>query len=344
MIQADLITENRSFVPANSSSHFQGAQGTKFGDLLNKMVDINSGKTTGKDLKFLGTITKSKPTVSHLLIENQEYGKQCWDIIHSHQNMDKAYRKIPPGTTVYLNPQTREIVWGKDSLCAAPSTPSQKTGSQCSSVPSFHGLDKVVRSYMGRPYNEIDCYELVVQGLKDLGIQYGGTGGLKEQLVSRAITQGQPYNAYLTGEGLVQNSGIPVYTKTLHKVHEPEKQAHKIWREIEPLLQTGLLVSFSTPKRGHTGIVSRIRDTWTFINSGNMDHHVGAKHTSKGVGEEYFEKEVLNWLQLASSRGESLQMTIGRLSNTKLTAFLRPNATHTEGMSNKGLSRRSVKA
>ena len=68
------------------------------------------------DLVRLGTITTSKPTVSHLLIDHPDYRSRCWNIIHSEQNRSKAYTKIQAGTAIYMDPNTLEVRWGKEVM------------------------------------------------------------------------------------------------------------------------------------------------------------------------------------------------------------------------------------
>ncbi|MCJ7603604.1 MAG: hypothetical protein MUO63_19150, partial [Desulfobulbaceae bacterium] len=76
--------------------------------------------------------------------------------------------------------------------------------------------------------------------------------------------------------------------------------------------------SFSTPTRGHTGIISQHNQMWTFINSGYMDNQVEKTGRSKGVGEEVLAKEIKNWCKVAAKTGESLVITLGRLQEEKL--------------------------
>ena len=54
---------------------------------------------------FLGTLSKSNPTVSELLIKHPAYGKDCWGILSSSINRDKTYTTIPGGSRIYLNPR-----------------------------------------------------------------------------------------------------------------------------------------------------------------------------------------------------------------------------------------------
>ena len=91
---------------------------------------------------------------------------------------------------------------------------------------------------------------------------------------------------------------------------------------MEPLLKKGFILSFSTPTRGHTGIVSQKDLFWTYINSGNMDHNVETPRETKSVGEEYLAEEIANWLALAAERDESLIITLGRLHEEKLRSFV----------------------
>jgi hypothetical protein len=59
----------------------------------------------------LGKISSAQPTVSHLSINHPEYGDECWKIIHSDINKDKPYNRIPEGTKIYLDPESKEITW-----------------------------------------------------------------------------------------------------------------------------------------------------------------------------------------------------------------------------------------
>jgi hypothetical protein len=63
----------------------------------------------------IGNISPEKPTVSHLSINHPEYGQECWKIIHSELNKDKPYTQIPDGTKIYLEPESKEIIWDNTS-------------------------------------------------------------------------------------------------------------------------------------------------------------------------------------------------------------------------------------
>jgi hypothetical protein len=86
----------------------------QFDQMLEKSAYGQSAKA--RQPVHLGTITRDQPTVSHLLADHQSYGSECWEIIHSGQNHNKPYTRIPEGTEIFLDPQTREITWHGDHV------------------------------------------------------------------------------------------------------------------------------------------------------------------------------------------------------------------------------------
>ncbi len=307
---------------------------------------VRPGAEAGKeqDLVRLGKVSGENPNVSSLLVKHQGYRKECWRIIHSEVNRHKPYTRIRPGTEIFLNQKTGELVWGKDVPAQeAPRTivNSEPLGQEkarsmakpellhpeeeqklLADTKSFcERLVGAVEPFLGRPYSEIDCYELVVKGLTNLGVQYQGQGGLGRKLMEMAKVNGLPAYSYLNGEGLIAASGSKLYYKAVPQVKSPEEQAKQVINEIKPHLEKGLILSFSTHSRGHTGIVSQANDDWTFINSGRMDNPVASTAQRKGVGEESLEAEIRDWFKLAQNRKESLQITLGRLDEKKLVAF-----------------------
>lgn len=290
-------------------------------------------------LVSLGKVTQQNPNVSSLLIRHPVYKQDCWNILHIEANRSKPYTRIRPGTEIYLDPKTREIVWGKmlqvpdASRPVAKSQPTQPAHQQATPAAGdclSERLLEAVKPLFGKPYAEINCYELLVKGLTHMGVRYHGPGGLGRKLIGMAKEHGLPMNAYFNGEGLIKASGSPVYSKTLFQVRSPERQASQLLKEIEPYLEKGQILSFSIHSRGHTGIVSRAQDTWTYINSGNMDNALTRDGPDKGVGEESLEAEIRDWFELASSRGESLRITLGRLSEQQLAGYYEPSSTKTE--------------
>jgi hypothetical protein len=308
------------------------------------------GREAGSQgLIHIGTISRENPTVSHLLITHRDYRRDCWDIIHSDVNDQKAFCRVQEGEKIFIDPITREITWGGRSptpSTAPPPQPVASSGSQSPQrdAPVFKGrpspresgqtatragildststsLATVLKQRIGTPYHRLDCYELVVAGLRDMGVRYAGSGGMQRYLINAAASQGLPMNAYLTGEGLIQASATTVYDRTLTAVSQTEKATEALWKEIEPCLEKGLIVSFSTGGRGHTGVVSTYDRTWTFLNSGDIDNDVRSTVRRKGVGEEELRAEIANWVRRAARNGKSLRIAMGRLNPDKLAAF-----------------------
>ena len=293
----------------------------------------------------IGTISSKTPTVSNLLSNNPAFENDCWTILNTDVNRGKDFTRLREGTAIFYNPTTRELVWGDKTRVLSeplprvplaeplpvPQLPHTENPPDAGATPSSGELGEnlvhAVKGMLGRRYSDINCYEMVVNGLKKMGIQYGGEDGLGTRLIDKARSQGLPMNAFLTGEGLIQASGAKVYGKTLARVGDPEQEARKIMEEIIPHLENGGILSFSTESRGHTGVVSSHDGAWTFINSGVMDHSVGRGTTRKGVGEETLAKEIENWCKLAAGRRESLMVSLGRLDAAKLSSYVNTGKT-----------------
>lgn len=281
----------------------------------------------------IGTITSKNPTVSDLLVQNPDLKEDCWNIIFSRLNRDKAYTRISNGTDIYYDPATRELLWGDmmnryEDRSARPPIASKidsaspaARGSETVAGRPAESLADAVRPLMGKTYADVNCYELLVDGLRKMGVRYYGRDGLVHRMITGAREKGLPMNAYLNGEGLIRFSGSETYRKALFKVSDPVRQARQVIDEIAAHLEKGSILSFSTESRGHAGIVSNKNGSWTYINSGVMDHSVDAAVTAKGVGEESLEREIENWFQLAAQRNESLVITLGKLSQNKLAAY-----------------------
>lgn len=176
-------------------------------------------------------------------------------------------------------------------------------------------------SFMGKPYKEVDCYELVVNSLEKSGVNYRGKNGMAAYLSSAAKARNLPLNTYMTGEGIVEAAGSQIFSKTIHGTSDPVSHAKKIAEEMESKLEKGSILSFSMQTKGHTGIVSKAENVWTFVNSGRMDHNIREGHLPKAVGEEPLEAEICNWLKLASKKNEPLSITLGKFEDHKLAGF-----------------------
>ncbi len=277
---------------------------------------------------LLGTITRETPTISQLLYKSP-LKKKCWQIIHDKINSNKAFHRIQPDTEIYYNPDTRELVWGKEYSAMLAKASQSFTGKEVNQAPPVNmkselptaDLSDSTKQFVGRDYDQMDCYELVVGGLRKLGVRYSGKGGLYEYLVSRASQQGLAPNHYLNGEGLVSASGKDVYKKTYYRITDPAETVDEIMADMKPRLEQGQILSFSMKNRGHTGVISQMRNQWTFINSGDMDNNLSGENGKKAVGEENLEAELLNWFKLVKEEKSALQITLGSLDMNRLSMF-----------------------
>lgn len=298
-------------------------------------------KSPAEGYVSLGTISDDLPTVSHLLIANEQYKDRTWNIIFSAENREKPYAYLRTGTEILLNTQTGELTWqgnsvssvqpirtAIDSHASEEQTPNplalESASEQLQDKKPFSELlAKAVKPYYGKPYNEINCYDLVIRGLRRMGIKYLGHGGIRDRLVQLASEKGLPPNSFFNGEGLIEAAGEKIFSHTYQRVQNAEEQAEQLFRDIAPKLRQGDILSFSTQSSGHTGIISSQGNQWTFINSGDMDNTVtGFNHPTKGVGEENLKAEITNWLKKAHAGRQSLQITIGRLQEEKLRAAM----------------------
>ncbi len=266
---------------------------------------------------LLGRIDSNNTTVSHLLRQNAEYGEQTWSLLSSNVNRGKPFHQIPAGTEIYLQPGTMEITWGSAGTTeqAAKKNIEPLPGKQLAAAYSAPAADltEAVQPFMGRAYKDINCYELLVEGLQRMDIPYHGADGLRNKLTRMANERGLKENAYLTGEGIVKAAGSMVLTKNFSNLKNWQKDAEVLYKEMEPLLNKGQILSFSTRYRGHTGIVSQKDDQWTFINSGRLDNSLTENTLSRGVGEEVLQKEIRNWFKSAHDKKETLMVSLGQL-------------------------------
>jgi hypothetical protein len=182
-------------------------------------------------------------------------------------------------------------------------------------------LAHAVRPFIGKSYNEINCYGLIVRGLMNQGVRYHGQGGLREKLENQAERAGLPNNAYLNGEGLIEKGGRKIFSKSMYRIFNTRQKTDEVYSEIAPYLKEGLVLSFSTTTRGHTGIVSKQEDVWTYINSGVINNPIYPGRVSERVGEEFLQAEIENWFVIAASRKEPLTVTLGQLDVNRLRDF-----------------------
>ena len=301
----------------------------------NSPVEKPISSTPDGEVIPLGRIDSSKPTVSHLLKNHPHFKAHTWSILADTINKDKPFERISSGTEININLQNMEISWnGGDGAVPASrqAIAAEVKEEHPESVPaiSLHrpaaNLSEAVQPYLGTSYDEMNCYELVVKGLRQMDIPYGGKDGLYAKLTRMAADRGLAPNAYLNGEGIIKAAGSLVLSRNYTEVSNWQSETAALVREIEPLLDNGQILSFSTEKRGHTGVISQRDNQWTFINSGRLDNSVTRSRLNHGVGEELLMEEIGNWFKTAQAGKETLTVTLGRLEQTKIQTAYTPRS------------------
>ncbi|MGW8192826.1 MAG: hypothetical protein ACWGOX_01040 [Desulforhopalus sp.] len=291
---------------------------------------------TGERTLSLGRINSANPTVSHLLKNHPLLREHAWNVLASGVNKNKPFQSIANGTEISLNTENMEITWkdndtgmqrGNRHASAVTRQPFLNSLETKAAYPPAIDLSEAVKRYLGTSYDELNCYELLVKGLGEMNIPYRGKDGLFNKLTRMALDSGMAPNAYLNGEGVVKAAGALVLSKKYADLADWRGNAETLIKELEPLLDNGQILSFSTENRGHTGVVSRQNKQWTFINSGRLDNSVYPGSVHRGVGEEVLQEEIINWFKLAHAKGESLSVTLGRVEQDKIhTAFNIPQS------------------
>lgn len=304
---------------------------------VNSEMNIPTGKQISSppaaEVIQLGKIDSSNPTVSHLLKNHPQLKANTWNILADDINKGKPFERITSGTEILINVKNSEIVWnGADNTVpvsrhGAPADPETKYPEAAPAISSHRpaaNLSEAVQQYLGRSYDEMNCYELVVKGLRQMDIPYGGKDGLYSKLTRMAVDRGLAPNAYLNGEGIIKAAGSLVLSRNYTAVSNWQSETAALVRDIEPLLDNGQILSFSTEKRGHTGVISQKNNQWTFINSGRLDNAVNRSSLNHGVGEEVLTEEIGNWFKTAQEGKETLTVTLGRLEQTKTQTAYNP--------------------
>ncbi|MBF0495678.1 MAG: hypothetical protein HQK58_03740 [Deltaproteobacteria bacterium] len=182
--------------------------------------------------------------------------------------------------------------------------------------------------HLGNPRSSENCYELMANLLEDVGVNYYGPTGLYSHLVNKARQEGKAGNAYLTGEGLTGTICAPQDVNRLiiskNDLKNPAKAVDQVWQKLEPQLKEGDILSFSSKKFGHTGVVGRYKGEWSYINSGYADHPVeSTAKSSHRVEEETLKDEVLVHAKRARKYNQDLMITVGTPNQIQAAPYTR---------------------
>ncbi|MCU0593861.1 MAG: hypothetical protein MUC98_00170 [Desulfobacterota bacterium] len=177
--------------------------------------------------------------------------------------------------------------------------------------PSSEGRSANRASLPGR-YSRLDCYEFVAAVLEENGIRYYGKDGVGNALVAKAKMEHKPSNHFLTGEGLTR-----LLSSDAVSVNVKGDSVEQTWEILEPRLKEGAILSFSSQRAGHTGIVGFRNGRWVFINSSGR---LGDR-SSYRVKEEDLGEEIRSRLAKAKNEKTSLSITLGRVDRELAAAY-----------------------
>ena len=154
-------------------------------------------------------------------------------------------------------------------------------------------------------YDNKDCFEFVVGVLEDKGINYFGKGGVAGKLVEKARSNEKSPYTYFNGEGITDLlCDKPV---NIHVPRVSEDSFEKVWSQLEPNLKEGAILSYSSQKFGHTGIVERSGNDWIYVNSSGT---MGIPESYR-VLDENLKAEINGWLRRAKRNNTFLDITLG---------------------------------
>ena len=165
-----------------------------------------------------------------------------------------------------------------------------------------------------RPVRE-NCYEFLAGVLERNGISYYGDDGVAGALIREARDEGKRLNAYFTGEGIT--SLLSSNAVTVRVDGTTSTRFEDVWAGLESALAPGAIMSYSSRTFGHTGVVNRVNDTWTYVNSSGR---AGNRDTYRVV-EEDLKQEVRGWIRRAQKMNTSLEITVGTVDGTRAREF-----------------------
>lgn len=166
-------------------------------------ASMKSGKAAAaseQDRISLGKISSDQPSVSHLMVNHPDYEQECWDIIHSEQNRNKPYTRIPSGTEIFLNPETEEISWQGDNRTHCNYTAA---GSRNRVDLSIDNESEVIRESISRAASKhnlsgrlIECVIRAESGFDPFAVSRAGAQGLMQLMPDTARELGveDPFN------------------------------------------------------------------------------------------------------------------------------------------------------
>lgn len=170
-------------------------------------------------------------------------------------------------------------------------------------------------------YAHMDCFQFVAAVLEDNGIRYYGKQGVGNALIRKAVEAQKPSNCFLTGEGVTRLLSREAFTVTVKG-----NAFERAWGALDPHLREGAILSFSSRRFGHTGIVGARDGRWVFIHSSGNP----GDNQSYRVKEEDLAGEISSWLERAGKENDFLSITVGQVDRELAASYSRPGSSSPE--------------
>ncbi len=214
------------------------------------------------------------------------------------------------GIYLYKSHQFKQPIFElKDTVADASNIGHKRTD------PPTDSIENTLVQNLRNRFKNSDCLEFLANLLEDNGIAYYGKQGLANRLIGQALNQGKKLNTYLTGEGLTRELSNQPVSLTFKKGHG--HSFDNVWQQIRPHIKAGSILSFSSKKFGHTGLVDRIDDRWVYFNSTGA---LGKPDTYQIKAEE-LEQEIKSWFQRAKRQDTFLNITVGTIDSNLAARF-----------------------
>jgi hypothetical protein len=196
-----------------------------------------------------------------------------------------------------------------------PAEVEQKSVHQASHRASKASYETSQASELNQRHANKNCFEFLAGVLEENGIAYYGKNGIGCHLIEKARHQDLSPNAFLTGEavtGLLCSEPV-----SIHLPRIDGQSFDLLWKKLEPHLQEGAILSYSSQYFGHTGIVGRSGDQWEYINSSGLF----GNQASYRIKEEDLKTEIHGWLERARKNHTFLSVTIGGIDPERAALF-----------------------
>ena len=254
--------------------------------------------------------------ISRLILERHAYVAGTGPLDEKgRRHFDDLTRRIAKdGIYLYKSNQFKNPIFNTAEMGKANEARIHKSGE--ATPPVNDTSENLVRtSKLEMKFARKDCYEFLAGMLETNGIKYYGKGGVASTLISKARGLGKNPYSFFNGEGVTDLLCSKPVTIEIDKVSNGSLE--EIWTELEPHLKEGAILSYSSDRFGHTGIVGKENGNWVYVNSSGKR----GDRSSYRILEEDLKTEIAGWLKRADKNGTFLEITLGNIDRDMAKNF-----------------------